>query len=306
MGKARFVFPFLFAAGGITAALYIFYQVTALLPSFEFVPFIEGSLFTDITIILGIAIPVILIEYFVIALPLAALFLLGSRMIKSTTYNFSIMDIGTEFGGYRMLRRSVAPALFSVSSSGLIVGLVEGFLVGPSVEYLISLSATLMGALIIMPIALALFMPTWILNDAGIVTHLKEGQLDVRQCPDTEGVGRWYGSMLGGYSILTFPIAMVSAHFITPFIINGVEPNLTNLFISSVWTIGIPLLIMAFIIPVVFLNEAAQRRSVGFIQRFARGLAAKEVERPVISRKGGKKKTQEETSEEPAKEDLDY
>ncbi|MGY5855826.1 MAG: hypothetical protein RTS72_04450, partial [Candidatus Thorarchaeota archaeon] len=97
-----------------------------------------------------------------------------------------------------------------------------------------------------------------------------------------------------------------SAHFITPFIINGVEPNLTNLFISSVWTIGIPLLIMAFIIPVVFLNEAAQRRSVGFIQRFARGLAAKEVERPVISRKGGKKKTQEETSEEPAKEDLDY
>ena len=67
----------------------------------------------------------------------------------------------------------------------------------------------------------------------------------------------------------------------------------------------IPLLVMAFIIPVVFLNEVAQRRSVGFIQRFARGLAAKEVERPVISRKGVKK-TQEETPAEPAKEDLDY
>ena len=312
MGKARFVFPFLFSAGGITAALYIFYQVTALLPSFEFVPFIAGTLFTDITIILGVATPVILIEYFIVALPLAALFLLGSRMMKSTTYNFSIMDIGTEFGGYRMLRRSVAPALFSVSSSGLIVGLVEGFLVDlfpplpPDQLYLISLSATLMGALIIMPIALALFMPTWVLNDAGIVTHLKEGQLNVRQCPDTEGVGRWYASMLGGYSILTFPIAMVSAHFITPFIINGHEPNLTNLFISSLWTIGIPLLVMAFIVPVVFLNEALQKRSVGFIQRFARGLAAKEVERPVISRKGVKKKTQEETPEEPAGEALDY
>ncbi len=312
MGKARFVFPFLFAAGGITAAMYIFYQVTALLPSFEFIPFIEGTLFTDITIVLGIAIPVILIEYFIIALPLAALFLLGSRMIKSTTYNFSIMDIGTEFGGYRMIRRSVSPALFSVSSSGLIVGLVEGFLVDSysslpgNEQYLIGLSATLMGALIIMPIALALFMPTWVLNDAGIVTHLKEGQLDVRQCPDTEGVGRWYGSMLGGYSILTFPIAMVSAHFITPFIIGTTEPTLTNLFISSLWTIGIPLLVMAFIIPVVLLNEAFQRRSVGFIQRFARGLAAKEVERPVISRKGVKKKAQEETPEEPAKEELNY
>ena len=312
MGKARFAFPFLFAAGGIAAAMYIFFQVTAWLPSFEFIPFIEGSLFTDITIVLGVAIPVILIEYFIVALPLAALFLLGSRMIKSTTYNFSIMDIGADFGGYRMLRRSVAPALFSVSSSGLIIKLVEGFLVDlypplpPEDLYLISLSATLMGALIIMPIALALFMPTWILNDAGIVTHLKEGQLDVRQCPDTEGVGRWYSSMLGGYSLFSFPIAMASAHFITPFIINGVEPTLERLLFSSLWTIGIPLLVMAFIVPVVFLNEAAQRRSVGFIQRFARGLAAKEVERPVISRKGGKKKTQEETPGEPAKEELDY
>ena len=286
--------------------------MTAWLPSFEFIPFIAGSLFTDITIVLGVAIPVILIEYFIVALPLAALFLLGSRMIKSTTYNFSIMDIGADFGGYRMLRRSVAPALFSVSSSGLIIKLVEGFLVDlypplpPEDLYLISLSATLMGALIIMPIALALFMPTWILNDAGIVTHLKEGQLDVRQCPDTEGVGRWYSSMLGGYSLFSFPIAMASAHFITPFIINGVEPTLERLLFSSLWTIGIPLLVMAFIVPVVFLNEGAQRRSVGFIQRFARGLAAKEVERPVISRKGGKKKAQEETPAEPAKEDLDY
>jgi len=312
MGKVRFVFPFLFAIGGISAALYIFYQVTAWLPSFEFVPFIAGTLFTDITIILGVAIPVILIEYFIVALPLAALFLLGSRMIKSTTYNFSIMDIGKDFGGYRMLRRSVAPALFSVSSSGLIIKLVEGFLVDlypplpPDELYLISLSATLMGALIIMPIALALFMPTWILNDAGIVTHLKEGQLDVRQCPDTEGVGRWYSSMLGGYSLFSFPIAMASAHFITPFIINGVEPTVQRLLFSSLWTIGIPLLVMAFIVPVVFLNDAAQKRSVGFIQRFARGLAAKEVERPVIARKGRKKKVQDETPEEPPKESLDY
>ena len=91
MGKARFIFPFLFSAGGIAAALYILYRVTVVVPSFEFFPFIAGSLFTDITIILGIAIPVIALEYFIIALPLAALFLLGSRMLKSATYNFSIM-----------------------------------------------------------------------------------------------------------------------------------------------------------------------------------------------------------------------
>ncbi len=99
---------------------------------------------------------------------------------------------------------------------------------------------------------------------------------------------------------------MVSAHFVRPFIIEGVTPTPQLLLISSLWTIGIPLLVMSFIIPVVFLNEAAQKRSVGFIQRFARGLAAKEVEKPVISRKGVKKKAPEETPEEPVKEDLDY
>jgi hypothetical protein len=312
MGKARFVFPFLFAAGGIALGLFAMYRVTSLAPSFEFFPWIAGNLFTDILIILGIAIPVIAIEYFIIALPLAALFLLGSRLVKSATYNFSIMDIGTEFGGYRMLRRSVAPALFSLSTSGLVIGLIEGLIVGslpplpPESEFWVGLSVTLMGALVIMPIAVALFIPTWVLNDAGIVTHLKEGQLDVRQCPDTEGVGRWYSSMLSGYSLFAFPIAMISAHFIRPFIIEGIEPFPELLLISFLWTIGIPLVVMAFIVPVVFLNEVAQRRSVGFIQRFARGLAASEVEKPIISRKGAKKKTEDKPPEEPTGEKLDF
>ena len=309
MGKVRFVFPFLFAVGGIAFGLFAMYQVTSLAPSFEFFPWIAGSLFTDILIILGIAIPVIAIEYFIIALPLAAVFLLGSRLIKSATYNFSIMDIGSEFGGYRMLRRSVAPALFSLSTSGLVIYLIEGFIIDalpdpilPATEFWIGLSVTLIGALVIMPIAVALFIPTWVLNDAGVVTYLKEGQLDVRQCPDTEGVGRWYSSMLGGYSLFAFPIAMVNAHFIQPFIIGNVPPEPQFLLISFLWTAGIPLVVMAFIVPVVFLNEATQRRAVGFIQRFARGLAASEVEKPVISRKGAKK----ETPDEPAGEALDF
>ncbi|MGY5865537.1 MAG: hypothetical protein RTV41_13120 [Candidatus Thorarchaeota archaeon] len=312
MGKVRFVFPFLFVLGGIASGLFVMYQVTSFAPSFEFIPWIEGSLFTDILLILGVAIPVIAIEYFIITLPLAALFLLGSRLVKSATYNFSIMDIGTEFSGYRMIRRSVAPALFSLSTSALVIYLVEGVLseslttAPPGSEFWIGLSITLMGALVIMPIALALFIPTWILNDAGIVTYLKEGQMDVRQCPDTEGVGRWYSSMLSGYSLFAFPIAMVSAHFIQPFVIEGITPHPELLIISFLWTLGIPLVVMAFILPVVFLNEAVQRRSVGFIQRFARGLAAKEVEKPVISTKETKKKTEDKPPEEPAGEALDY
>lgn len=111
--------------------------------------------------------------------------------------------------------------------------------------------------------------------------------------------------MLGGYSLFAFPIAMVSAHFVQPFIIDGVPLEPQFLLVSFLWTAGIPLVLMAFIVPVVFLNEAVQKRSVGFIQRFARRLAAGEVEKPVISSKGATK-AEEEIPEEPAEEQLDF
>jgi hypothetical protein len=147
-----------------------------------------------------------------------------------------------------------------------------------------------MGALLMMPIALALFMPTWILNDAGIVSHLKKGQLEVRQCPDTEGVGKWFSSMLGGYSILAFPITMFIDHFFNPYIIQGYAPYIPDIpifnepiFTSFLWTAGIPLLVMSFMIPVVMLNEVAQRRAGNIIKRIAKPLGADEVHRPVIA-----------------------
>jgi hypothetical protein len=148
-----------------------------------------------------------------------------------------------------------------------------------------------MGALLAMPIALALFVPTWILNDAGIVTHLKKGQLKVRQCPDTQGVGKWYSNILGGYSILVFPIAIFIEHFYNTFIVGNLplfDPagSIWNAPIlhSFLWTAGIPLLVMSFIVPVVMLNEAARNRVGGIIKGIAKHLGANEVHRPIIGR----------------------
>ena len=154
-----------------------------------------------------------------------------------------------------------------------------------------------MASLGIMPIALALFMPTWILNDAGIVNHLRSGQLEVRQCPHTEGVGRWYSSMLGGYSILAFPIAMFSIHFLQPFILTSHFPPIDEILISLVWIIGIPLLIMAFIVPAIILNEFAGGKAGGFVQGFVKRMGADVVEKPQISRVSIEKPKQNETSE---------
>jgi len=298
MGRSRFFIPTLFAIGGIAITILSIYQATFHLPSTSLFSFIEGSLYADVVFVLGAAIPIIVLAYFIIAIPLAIIFLIGNSFIKAAAYETNIMKIGENFGGIRMVRRAAAPALFSVSTAGLVSSFFEILLDNPmTADFLYRISITLMSSLVIMPIALALFMPTWILNDAGIVNHLRQGQLDVRQCPHTEGVGRWYSSMLGGYSILAFPIAMFTVHFFQPYIIESEIPQLIPVLISLVWIVGIPLLIMAFIVPVILLNEFAGGKVGGFVQGFVKRIGADVVEKPQISRVAMKKPTQDEPAE---------
>ena len=299
MGLSRFFFPTLFAIGGIAITIFSIYRATIELPSTSFFSFIEGSLYTDVIIVLGAAIPIIVLEYFIVAIPLAVLFLIGNSFIKAAAYETNIMKIGESFRGIRMIRRAAAPALFSVSTAGLVSSFFSNLLIDPATaDFVHRISATLMSSLVIMPIALALFMPTWILNDAGIVNHLRQGQLEVRQCPHTEGVGRWYSSMLGGYSILAFPIAMFSEYFYKPYIAGTETIEIIPVASSLIWIVGIPLLIMAFIVPVVLLNEFAGGKAGGFVQGFLRRIGADVVVRSQISRVAIEKHSDDETSKD--------
>ena len=300
MGRSRFILPTIFAVGGIALAIYAIYRVTIGQISIDFIPFIQGALYADIIFVLSAAIPIIALEYFIIAIPFAVIFLIGNSFIKAAAYETNIMKIGESFGGIRMIRRAAAPALFSVSTAGVLRGFFEGLLVAEpgTPDYLFGLSSTLMASLVIMPIALALFMPTWILNDSGIVNHLRKGQMEVRQCPHTEGVGRFYSSMLGGYSILAFPIAMFKQHFYQPFVVDHIPLQLDAILITLLWTIGIPLLIMAFIVPAVLLNEGARSKAGRFVQGYLKRVGAEVVEKPQISRVAIKKPEDDEIEEE--------
>lgn len=281
--KTRFFLPSIFSIVGIGISLAFIYFVTYELPSFDFVPFIEGTLFTDVAIVLAMAIPILFIVYIILGIPFAALYLFGNRLLKAASYDLRIEKLGKNFGGIRIIRRAVAPALFSVSSAGLILGLIQGLIFStlpslpPQYEFIFPLSLTLMASLIIMPIALVLFVPTWILSDAGLVTQLKKGQLEIRQCPDTDGVGRWFSNSLGGFSLVAFPLSMFYAHFYTPFVILGNDPGLIPLLISTLWTIGLPLGVMAFIIPIVMLHEKMRNRTDGLLQGYAKRLGAEDA-----------------------------
>lgn len=311
MGRSRFLFPLIFSIAGISSTIAAIYLITRDFPFLSFISFIPGTLYTDILVVIAAAIPIITLEYFIVAIPMAALYLFGHKIIKAAAFDTDIMHLGPNFGGIRMLRRAVLPALFSVSTAGLARRLLSTYLfaIPPALpdqlKPLYPISITLMGALLVMPIALALFMPTWILNDAGIVTHLKKGQLEVRQCPDTQGVGKWYSNTLGGYSILVFPITMFIDHFYDPFIVDHLSLFYPG---GSIWTApilqsflgtaGIPLLVMSFIVPMVMLNEVARNKSGNVIKGIAKHLGADEVHRPIIDR------AQSETS--PNEENVDY
>ena len=280
--KIRYFLPGIFSIAGIGLALIFIYLVTRYVPSFEFITFIEGTLFTDIVIVLTVAIPILFIEYFVLGIPFAGLYLFGNRLIKAAAYDLRLVKVGKNFGGIRIIRRAAAPALFSISTAGIILTIIEEAIfstppsIDPPFDFIFPITLTLMASLIIMPIALALFIPTWILNDAGVVTQLKKDQLEIRQCPDTEGVGRWYANALGGFSLIAFPLSMFFVHFYTPFVIEGTGFEFIPLAISTLWTIGLPFLVMAFIIPLVVLHERMRDRTDGFIQGYAKRLGAKD------------------------------
>ncbi len=290
--KIRYIFPFIFAAGGIAFSIFSIWTSTQGITPFDLLPYtipgFEGEIFTDIIMLLVIAIPVLILEYFIIGLPIAALFVIGSKIVKGATTDINIMEIGKEFGGVRIINRAAAPALFAISWAGLIRSIITNAFFGDpptipqDIQFFWNLSLTLMASLVIMPIALIIFLPTWVINDAGIVTHTEKRGFKVRQPPYVEGVGRWYSNIVGGFALIAYPLSAFTNNFYDPLIAN---PNVfiddpLNIFVSFVWTFGLPLMIMAFIVPVVVLNEIYHEKLTSRLIRFAKRLGADHIKMP--------------------------
>ncbi len=296
MGARRFAGPGLMFVLGMIVTIQMIMTITEGLPSTEwFPPTLSPNLGTDIITIMAIAFPILFLEYYLFAVPIAVVLLVGTKVIKSTRYELNIMNIGRDFGGPQLVRRAAAPALFAVATAQLFREPLQLYLFGPApvippeFQSLFPVVVSIMSALLAAPIALLLFMPTWVLNDAGVVTHLKSDKLDLRQCPDTQGVGRWIANMLGGYALLAFPITMFLNHFYNPLILPALqgtifttEQVIFQVTTGTLWTLGLPFFVMAFILPVIMFNEAMQKRSTVRILRLATRLGAKMVKKEEI------------------------
>ena len=288
-GNLRLVVPAILAAIGICLTLLLANTLAGNIirvdPGADLIPVIvREGMAGDVWTILVVIIPVIFIEYMVLALPLAAVFMVLNKVLKASAYEQNVVKLGDRFGANRILRRAAVPALFAISSGQLSIYLLgDYFLVHPAdFTNEVGLFATpllaIVGTALALPVSLAFFMPTWLLNDSGIVFQLKEGHLKIRRCPDTEGVGRWYSNFLGGFSVIALPLSSIAHFFIHPYLIAGQDLTALNAVASLCWTISLPILMMAFVLPVVILNEVMLGFTTPRVQSIAKHIGAKDVQ----------------------------
>jgi len=293
-GKGRFIPAIIFIIAGIAVAVYAVIRITGIiggpLSSFDLFRPIQGGLTIDLIGIMMIVLPIYFIEFTLLSIPFAAIMILLNRLYRAKSYTQSVIPVGNRFGATRIIRRALVPALFALSFSEIILQLFpDAILAVPTyptevaytgVVRLVEPLLWLVGALIAVCLAVPLYSPTWILNDSGIVTHLKKNELEMRRCPDTEGVGKWFGQYLTGFAVLSYPVAIASKFIIVlPRLIleRGGIIGLDYIFESLVWIAGLPLIVMAFILPVILVNELALSRTSSIVQRFARGLGAEDL-----------------------------
>jgi hypothetical protein len=290
-GYKRFGAPIIFSAIGMIVAFWITQQLTSEIitvrPAYDLVAAVDGSLGFDVNFILMILIPIFILEFLIFTLPFAFFMLLIAKMFRMATYNIDVMPIGHGFDWLRIMKRAVIPALFALSLGELVISLLNGviFWIPPMTDSEVRALAptlhpllTMFGALIALVISIPLFAPTWLLNDSGIVAHVKPRYLELRRCPDTEGVGRWYSNLIGGFGILGFPIAMFHRYFYQKFIITDIPLTFGNVMISLGWTVGLPFIVMAFILPIIIMNEFTIKWTANVMQRIARTMGATDVQ----------------------------
>ncbi|MHA1949083.1 MAG: hypothetical protein ACXAAO_09550 [Candidatus Thorarchaeota archaeon] len=308
-GNRRFIVPALFSIVGILSAFWLSQTlariVNELIPAYDLVAGVEGSTGFDVNFILLILFPILLIEFIIFTLPFAFFMLVGAKIFRLATYNIDMMSIGKGFDWVRILKRSVIPALFALSLGEIIISLLRGVIFGipeatgdtTNIARNLHPLLTFLGGLIALVVSMAVFAPTWLLNDSGIVAYVKPDHLEQRRCPDTVGVGRWYSNLVGGFGIFAFPITMFNRYFFQKFVVWGVPFDFTEVFSSLIWIVGLPIMTMAFIIPMIIINEFSINWTSGIMRRIARKFGASEVQLEQVS------KIQPVVNQEPA--DLD-
>ncbi|MHA2118752.1 MAG: hypothetical protein ACW98J_07520, partial [Candidatus Thorarchaeota archaeon] len=102
--RIRYLLPIFLFILGVWFTIDMIIELTGAVTPRTAFQFMQFPIRFDITFIMIIAVPALLIEYALIAVPGAAVLLIYASVIRSAPYEINIMNIGTQFGGIRMVR----------------------------------------------------------------------------------------------------------------------------------------------------------------------------------------------------------
>lgn len=291
--KGKLIPAIIFIIIGVATALYAVLRIMGMiggpLAAHDLVGPIPGGFTVDIISILVLMLPVYIVEFIILSLPFSGIMILMNKLYRAKSYTQSVVVVGNRFGATRIIRRALVPALFGLSFSEIALRLFPSIIAVPEYPTEVAYTAIvrtvepmlwLVGALLAGVVAVAIYSPTWLLNDSGIVSHLKKNELEMRRCPDTEGVGKWFSQYLTGFAILSYPVAVASKFIIVlPSLIleRGGIIGMDYIIESLIWIVGLPLIVMAFILPVIVINELALSKTSSVIQGVARSLGATDL-----------------------------
>ena len=177
-----------------------------------FVVIIPGPLWTDVVWLYLLPIVSFLVIY-LIAPYLLILYLKIHKLttkIGAKTY-YGIVDLGKKVGGWKLFRRGLVVSLFSFSIAYLLVqaGYGDYFRADIAPDLILNeAEAVFLGTFFLTFIVIIIFIPIWLLEDAGIVGYKYDSEK--RMPPKIEGISSLYSSILEGYAGISTVLIIIT------------------------------------------------------------------------------------------------
>jgi len=166
---------------------------------------------------------------------------------------------------FRLITRAIVPGMFSYSIGELLFQYLRPFLsvvfeppggtpsnIQRSFE--LFLARTFHITFLFLPVTLAIFTATWILNDYVVVSYRTKAE----EYSDPVKVGQWISGLLSGFSLFAFPLA-----FLDRFIFNPVQryswAEVADTIPVVLWTMANVLIVfLAYVLPILIVYETGK------------------------------------------------
>ncbi|MFW9910709.1 MAG: hypothetical protein ACFFEF_19310 [Candidatus Thorarchaeota archaeon] len=237
-------------------------------PDWDIITFVPGLADVDnLYLIFGTLVWQLLALLFSVGI--AGFFMILHRTVERGR-TFKIGAAQSKLSMSKLIRRAVVPAMFAFSIGEIAIRYFRQLSLGifqpPNLTEPLPVRGifdlfsikTLHLCLLFLPLALVIFIPTWILNDFIVISYKTDAKSGGYS--DPQKVGQWVSGLLSGFSIFAFPIAYLTTFIIDPYFDRG-PGAIVNTFEWIVYMMTITIIMLiAFVLPVILAYELGKPR----------------------------------------------